>query len=100
MPTTLLFDGGGIRSPEPQPGQVYRIHSPLVQFVFEWHPEKKRVYMGRVGTRPMIGEMIADNIVTRGDAENAVLIWHRGYRTRQYEIEAPKDAVPGLDKFE
>lgn len=98
MPTTFL--GLDLRTPDPLPGQVYRIGSSLREFIFEWHPERKRVYMARVGTVPMIGELIADSITTRADAENAVLIWHRGYRTREYEIQAPKDPTPGLDKFE
>lgn len=97
MPTTLI--GLELRSLDPQPGQVYRIGSPLTDFIFEWHPETKRVYMARENTKPMIGELIADNITNLGDALNAVLVWHRGYRTAKLEIEAPKEPVPGLDKF-
>jgi hypothetical protein len=100
LPSTLIFDADGPRTPEFQPGQIFHISSPLTEFVFEWHPETKRVYMARVGTKPMIGELIADNITGRGDAVNAVLIWHRGYRTREYETVAAKDPVPGLDRFE
>lgn len=97
MPTTLV--GLDFKAMEPKPGQVYRIGSSLTEFIFEWHPITKRVYMARTGTKPMIGELIADNIAVRGDAENVVLIWHRGYRTAKLEIDAPKDPVPGLDKF-
>jgi hypothetical protein len=97
LPSTLI--GLDLVAKEPEPGQVYRIGSKLSEFIFEYHPETKRVYMGRVGIKPMIGELVADNIVTHGDALNAVLVWHRGYRTAKLEIDAPKDPVPGLDKF-
>lgn len=91
---------GNLVAKKPEPGQVYRIASALTQFIFEWHPKTKRVYMARVGTTPMIGELVADNIKTRGDAENVALVWHRGYRTKEYELQGAKDPVPGLDKFE
>jgi len=46
---------------------------------FEWHPRKRRVYLIRVGQVPEIGEVIAFDIETHGDAINAVNIFLRGF---------------------
>lgn len=53
---------------------------------FEWHPQRKRIYLIRAGVTPEIGELIATDIETEGAAHNAVLIWLRGYRTAKGEM--------------
>lgn len=49
------------------------------EYRFEWHPRSRRVYLIRVGAVPQIGEVLAFDISTHGDAVNAVLIWLRGF---------------------
>lgn len=56
----------------------------LPDFRFEWHPGKKIVYvindaMGR-RTGRVTANGIGWNVQTEGDANNAVLLWCRGYR--------------------
>lgn len=71
-------------------GQILHIKTPTFpHFRFEWHPAKRRVYLIRVGVVPEIGEAIAFEIKTHGDAQNAVLIWLRGYRQAKLELEEP-----------
>lgn len=72
-----------------RPGeQILHIKTPTFpQFRFEWHPGAKRVYLIRVGGS--IGEPIAFEITTHGAAQNAILIWLRGYRQRSLELEEP-----------
>jgi hypothetical protein len=75
-----------------QPGQILIIKTPTFpQFQFEWHPGAKRVYLTRIGAT--VGEPIAFEITTHGAAQNAVLIWLRGYRQRSLEIEAPTELL-------
>jgi hypothetical protein len=75
-----------------QPGQVYIIKTPsFPQFQFEWHPGVKRVYLTRIS--PTIGEPIAFEITTHGAAQNAVLIFLRGYRQRSLEIDQPTELL-------
>jgi len=65
---------------------IYNIkQAHLSAFRFEWHPEIKRVYVIRLGVVPEVGDPIAFDIENQGAAINAVLIWGRGYRTRQAE---------------
>lgn len=71
--------------------QIYHIKTPTFpQFRFEWHPVAKRVYLIRVGAVPLVGEPIAFEVKTHGDAQNAVLIWLRGYRQAKLELEEPQ----------
>lgn len=46
---------------------------------FEWHPMTQKVYYIKGG----VGEVIAFDILTHGDAMNAVNIWNRGYAEGQ-----------------
>jgi hypothetical protein len=70
--------------------QIYHIKTPTFpQFRFEWHPGARRVYLIRVGAAPVIGEAMAFEVKTHGDAQNAVLIWLRGYRQRSLEMQEP-----------
>jgi hypothetical protein len=71
--------GGIIRSGRDGPIKI--IKSPnWPQFRFEWHPKVKRVYLVHVGQKPEIGTVFAFEIENEGQAQNAVLIWLRGYR--------------------
>lgn len=83
-----------------KPEQILHIAAPTFpQFRFEYHPQKRRVYLARVGAKPEIGEVLAHEIDNDGAAQNAVLIWLRGYRTAKGErwndggklIERPDD---------
>lgn len=47
---------------------------------FEWHPGVRQVYVIRTGIRPEVAEPMAYEIENHGAAQNAVLIWLRGYR--------------------
>ena len=58
---------------------------------FEWHPKKRIVYMIRASA-PNVGEAVALDIETHGDAINAVNIWQRGFN----EGAAPELAKPHL----
>lgn len=60
---------------------IYHITAPMAaEFRFEWHPQKRIVYLIRIGAVPEVGQAIAHCIETHGDALNAVLIWMRGFR--------------------
>ena len=70
---------------------IYHIKAPTFpQFRFEWHIGMKRVYVIRIGAMPEIGEAMAFEVKTHGDAQNAVLIWLRGYRQAKLEMEEPQ----------
>ena len=56
------------------------------QFRFEWHPAKSKVYLIRDGVVPEVGEVFAHDVTSFGAAQNAVLIWLRGYRTARGEM--------------
>lgn len=74
-----------------RPGeQILHIKTPTFpQFRFEWHPGAKRVYLIRVGGVPIVGEPIAFEVTTHGGAQNAVLIFLRGYRQAKLELDEP-----------
>lgn len=74
-----------------RPGsQILHIKTPTFpQFRFEWHPETRRVYLMRENVKPLIGEPIAFEITTHGDAFNAVQIYLRGYRQAKLELDQP-----------
>lgn len=62
---------------------------------FEWHPISQKVYYLRdKGNGVVIGEIVAFNIVTHGDAKNAVLIWLRGFT----EGQRPNEEKPNLQE--
>jgi len=50
------------------------------QYRFEWHPQTRKVYLIRVGTQPLIGEILAEHAETHGHAYNFVQTFLRGYR--------------------
>ncbi len=50
------------------------------QFRFEWHPETKNLYLIRLNTMTPIGECIAKKVPTSVAAQEAVMIFMRGYR--------------------
>lgn len=69
------------RDPHPSGAdrEIYHIRAPrFPEYRFEWHPRKRNVYVVRAGVVPEVGEIVAFNVETRGDAHNAVLIWLRG----------------------
>lgn len=64
--------------------KVWNLSSPAFpQYRFEWHPQSRKVYLARLTSSPVVGEVLAFNIETHGDAINAVNIWTRGYREGQ-----------------
>lgn len=63
------------------------------QFRFEWHPQKRKVYLVRLGRTPLIGEILAENAETHGDAYNFVQTWLRGFR----EGQTPDVSKPHLE---
>lgn len=72
-------------------GMVYVLHNPkMTHLRFEWHPAKEVVYMIRLdvpnGER-LVGEPIAYHIQDHGAAHNAMLVFFRGYRERDREID-------------
>jgi hypothetical protein len=65
---------------------IYHIGTPnLPQFRFEWHPDKKTVYLIDLHSTPLIGEAIAFEVPNKGAAHNSVLIYLRGYRRAKGE---------------
>lgn len=73
---------------------ILHIKAPLFsQFRFEWHGDQERVYLIRLDATPLHGEPIAFAIKTHGDAQNAVLIWLRGYRQARLEIDEPRELL-------
>jgi hypothetical protein len=71
------------RDPHPSGAakDIWHLAAPgIPEFRFEWHPKRRNVYLIRTTAAKPIGEIIAFNIETHGDAHNAVLIFLRGYR--------------------
>lgn len=70
------------RDPHPSgPEAVYHIKQPLFpEYRFEWHPQARKVYLIRLGSEPLIGEVIAEHAETHGEAINYVQTFLRGYR--------------------
>ena len=86
------------RDPHPS-GQglpdILHIQQPnFPQFRFEWHRGKRKVYLVRLGRRPLIGEILAENAATRGDAYNFVQTFLRGFREGQTP-DLPKPHLEG-----
>lgn len=75
--------------------KIYHLKTPAFpEFRFEYHEAKKNVYLIRA-TSPTHGEAIANNIDTEGAANNAVLIWLRGYRAAKLELTSLKSGETG-----
>lgn len=104
--TRDAFEAFRGRDPHPTgDGQrVLHIKQPAFpQFRFEWHPQKRKVYLVRLGrlvdgvlvpnTGPLIGEILAEHAETHGDAFNFVQTWLRGFR----EGQTPDVTKPHLE---
>lgn len=79
------------RDPHPSgTDKVYHIKQPnFPQYHFEWHPQTRKVYLIRVGTVPLIGEVLAEHAETHGHAQNFVQTFLRGYREGQMPASKP-----------
>ncbi len=55
-------------------------------FRFEWHPGAERVYVIRVGVKPMMGDPIAFDIEDAKSAKDSVTQWLRGYTAAKHEL--------------
>lgn len=53
------------------------------QFRFEWHPGTRKVYLIRVGSKPLIGEKLAEHAETHAEAYAYVQTFLRGFREGQ-----------------
>jgi hypothetical protein len=82
-------------TPESDPDAILHIKTKSYpDFVFEWHPATRKVYVLRLlrdasgkpepGQR---GELVAFEVPDHGAAQNAVLIWLRGYQTAANDRE-------------
>jgi hypothetical protein len=76
------------RDPHPSGGRggILRIRAPMATGLrFEWHPQKRKVYMIRPALpgQPEVGEIIAEHANTHGEAWNFVQTFMRGYREGQ-----------------
>lgn len=59
----------------------YVIQQPkFPQFRFEWHTQKRKLYLIRLNNKPLIGEIMAEHVDTHGQAYNFVQTWLRGYK--------------------
>jgi hypothetical protein len=63
------------------------------QYRFEWHPQSRKVYLIRLGTSPLIGEILAEQAETHGAAHNFVQTFLRGFREGQ--MPTPKPHLEG-----
>lgn len=104
--TRAAFDEFRSRDPHPTgDGQrILVIKQPAFpQFRFEWHPQKRKVYLVRMGrmvdgvliaqTGPLTGEILAEHAETHAHAFNFVQTWLRGFR----EGQTPDLAKPHLE---
>lgn len=67
--------------------QILHIKAPsLPEFIFEWHPQTRKVYSIRQGTVPTVGEVLALEVLDHGSAINAVNIWIRGYQAARSSV--------------
>lgn len=97
------------RDPHPSGGgqQVAHIKEPTYpQFHFEWHPQRRKVYMARIGRMTLAGfeplppgstlqaEVVHEHCDTRADAINAIKCWLRGFREGQTP-DIPKPHLEG-----
>jgi len=69
---------------------VYHIKQPnFPQYRFEWHPQSRKVYLIRIGRKPLIGEVIVEHAETHGAAFNFVQTFLRGLREGQSPLPKP-----------
>lgn len=75
------------RAPDPTGAghSIWKIQNHAIGQFFEWHPQKRIVYLVHAETN--VGEAIAFDIETHGDAINAVNIFTRGYKLAAKEKE-------------
>lgn len=74
--------------------KVLHIKQPnFPQYRFEWHPQSRKVYLIRLGTTPLIGEILAEHAETHGAAYNFVQTFLRGFREGQ--LPTPKPHLEG-----
>jgi hypothetical protein len=67
-------------SPYIKPAGILQIKQPqFPDWRFEWHPDKEKVYLVRLGRKPLIGEVIAEHVPTEGSAFGSVQTWLRGF---------------------
>jgi hypothetical protein len=59
------------------------------QYRFEYHPQSRKVYLIRLGTTPLIGEILAEHAETHGAAYNFVQTFLRGFREGQSPLPKP-----------
>lgn len=91
--TREVFEGFRGRDPHPTGAAqaIFHIKAPTFpQFRFEWHSQKRKVYLVRLGRMvdgvlvakdgPLVGEVIAEHAETHGDGFNFVQTFLRGYR--------------------
>lgn len=95
--TREAFDEFRGRDPHPtgacQP--VYVIKQPAFpQWRFEWHPQSRKVYLVRLGRKPLVGEVIAEHAETHAAGYGAVQTWLRGYREGRTP-DVPKPHLEG-----
>ncbi len=63
-------------------------------FRFEWHEGVKRVYVIRVGIKPLMGDPIAFDIDNTKSAKEAVIQWLRGYTAAKHELAGVQHLEP------
>lgn len=82
------------RSPDPSGAgrDVLTIRSPNTGHQFEWHPKSRRVYLVRTSVVPPVGEVVAFDVETHGQALNYINTWLRGW----HEGQTPSVAKPNL----
>lgn len=86
------------RPPHPSAGGRSRLLIAAYGLTFEWHPVMRRVYVQnapRPSDGKIVGEVIAFDIETHGDAINAANIYGRGY-TKGLARGAPQEYLLNL----
>lgn len=100
-----LLNPGNFLAAQTVAPQVYQMRQgSLPQFLFEWHPVKKIVYVIDIEmgerTGRVTGNAIAHNALDHGAAWNAVLVWCRGYhagKEARSHNDSGKTVLLGLD---
>lgn len=84
------------RDPHPSGAdrRICHIQQPnFPQYRFEWHPQSRKVYLIRMGTTPLFGEILAEHAETHAAAFNFVQTFLRGFREGQ--MPTPKPHLEG-----
>lgn len=95
--TRAAFEEFRGRDPHPTgAGQAtFCIRQPgFPQWRFEWHPQKRKVYLVRMANTPLTGEVIAEHAETHAAAFGAVQTWLRGYHEGRLP-DIPKTHLEG-----